>query len=105
MTGHSPGGGAADGTSQQFTGTDVVYKYGDIQLQATITGGKIAVISVSRESDRDAHSQSINSQAIPILTREALAAQGISFNVVSGATYTSDAFAQALQSALAKGGK
>ncbi len=44
----------------------------------------------------------VNSAAVPVLMREAVAAQGVNFDVVSGATFTSDAFAQSLQSALAK---
>jgi uncharacterized protein with FMN-binding domain len=47
----------------------------------------------------------INSEAVPVLVQEALAAQGVNFDVVSGATYTSDAFAQSLQSALTAAGR
>jgi len=82
----------------------VSYRYGDIQLRVTVSGGRITDISVPQESAPGQRSQSINSQAIPVLTREALAAQGLQFDVVSGATFTSDAFAQALQSALAREG-
>jgi uncharacterized protein with FMN-binding domain len=53
----------------------------------------------------DGRSQMINSYAVPILEQEAVAAQGVNINVVSGATFTSDAFAQSLQSALSKAGK
>ena len=87
-----------------LTGEDVSYRYGDIQLRVTVSGGRITDISVPQESAPGQRSQSINSQAIPVLTREALAAQGLQFDVVSGATFTSDAFAQALQSALAREG-
>jgi uncharacterized protein with FMN-binding domain len=34
-----------------------------------------------------------------------VAAQGVNINVVSGATFTSDAFAQSLQTALTQAGK
>jgi uncharacterized protein with FMN-binding domain len=85
-----------------YTGQDVSYRYGDIQLAVTVVGGRITAIDVPQESATDARSQSINSQAVPILTQEALSAQGVNIDVVSGATYTSDAFAQALQSALAQ---
>ena len=53
----------------------------------------------------DGRSQMINSYAVPILEQEAVAAQGVNINVVSGATFTSDAFAQSLQSALSQAGK
>jgi uncharacterized protein with FMN-binding domain len=91
--------------SGQYTGTDVVYRYGDIVVQITVAGGRITNISIPQESARDSRSQFINGQAIPILTSEALAAQNLNFDVVSGATFTSEAFAQSLQSALTKAGK
>jgi uncharacterized protein with FMN-binding domain len=91
--------------TQQYTGTDVTYRYGDIQVRITMAGGRITNITVPEESASDPRSESINSQAVPILTQEALAAQNLNFDVVSGATFTSDAFAQSLQSALSQAGK
>ncbi len=45
----------------------------------------------------------INQQALPMLVQEVLAAQFTgSINMISGATNTSDAFIQSLQSALAQ---
>ena len=49
-----------------------------------------------------ARSQFIMSQALPILRQEFLAAQSARIHTVSGATYTSEAFIQSLQSALMK---
>jgi uncharacterized protein with FMN-binding domain len=92
-------------SSRQYTGTDVAYRYGDIQVQITVAGGRITDVTIPQESATDGRSQSINSQAVPILTKEALAAQNLNFDVVSGATFTSDAFAQSLQSALSQAGK
>ena len=68
-------------------------------------GAKILNISVPQNGALDGRSQMINSYAVPILEQEAVAAQGVNINVVSGATFTSDAFAQSLQSALSKAGK
>ncbi|MBV8597844.1 MAG: FMN-binding protein [Actinobacteria bacterium] len=47
-------------------------------------------------------SQYIMSQALPILRQEFLQAQTSNVQMVSGATYTSQAFEQSLQSALSK---
>lgn len=94
----------ASNAGGSFTGDDVQYRYGDIQIEITTSGGKITKISIPQESATDPRSQSINSQAVPILTQEALSAQNLNFDVVSGATFTSDAFAQALQSAMGKVG-
>ena len=49
--------------------------------------------------------QMISSYAVPILAKEAIAAQSVNLNAVWGATFTSDAFAQSLQSALQKAWK
>ena len=96
---------SAPSTPQVFTGSDVPYRYGDVQIAITVSGGKVTKIAFPQESATDPRSQSINSQAIPILTQEALAAQSVRIDVVSGATYTSDAFGQAFQTALTKAGK
>ena len=47
-------------------------------------------------------SQYIMSQSLPLLRQEFLQAQSPNVQMVSGATYTSQAFVQSLQSALAK---
>ena len=47
-------------------------------------------------------SQFIMSQALPLLRQEFLVAQSAKIQNVSGATYTSQAFTQSLQSALLK---
>jgi len=47
-------------------------------------------------------SQFISTQAEPLLREEALQAQSAQIDVLSGATYTSDAYAQSLQTALAR---
>jgi uncharacterized protein with FMN-binding domain len=88
-----------------YTGMEVQYQYGEIEISITIKDGKIAGLTLPVNTAEDPQSASINSQAVPILTKEALAAQGIHFDSVSGATYTSNAFAQAFQSALDKAGK
>ncbi len=88
-----------------YTGQDVQYFYGDIQVAATMQGAKILNVSVPQNGALDGRSQMINSYAVPILEQEAVAAQGVNINVVSGATFTSNAFAQSLQSALSQAGK
>ena len=48
----------------------------------------------------DRRSQRINATAEPILREEAIASDSADVSVVSGATYTSEAYAASLQSAL-----
>jgi uncharacterized protein with FMN-binding domain len=88
-----------------FTGADVEYVYGNIDVRITVADDRITAISTPVQTANDPRSAQINSQAIPILTKEALAAQGMHFDVVSGATFTSDAFAKSLESALGQAGQ
>lgn len=104
-TASPPAGAATAAAPASYTGEDVQYNYGDIAVQIALAGERITAITIPQESATDNRSESINSQAIPILTQEALAAQNLKFDVVSGATFTSEAFAQSLQSALAKAGR
>jgi uncharacterized protein with FMN-binding domain len=82
------------------TGQDVPYQYGDIQLKVTERGSTITGIEIVADSATDARSAQINSQALPMLQQEAMSAQSANIDGVSGATFTSNAYAQALQSAL-----
>ncbi len=93
---------ASSSSDRTYTGQDVSYRYGDIEVAVTVDGSRIVTVSVPQDDAFSPYSQTVNSAAVPILVREAVAAQGINFDVVSGATYTSDAFAQSLQSALDK---
>ncbi|MEA2566066.1 MAG: hypothetical protein QOD49_1243, partial [Actinomycetota bacterium] len=51
-----------------------------------------------------ARSASISQYVAPVLRSEALAAQSAQIDTISGATYTSDAYAQSLQAALTQAG-
>lgn len=93
-----PTTGPATGT---YDGQLVTYLYGNIEVGATLDGHRIVNVTVPQNWAVDGRSAMINSEAVPELVQEALAAQGVNFDVVSGATYTSDAFAESLQSALA----
>jgi uncharacterized protein with FMN-binding domain len=88
-----------------FTGAEVEYQYGNIDVRITIADDRITAISTPEQTANDPRSAQINEQAIPILTKEAIAAQGLHFDVVSGATFTSDAFAKSLESALSQAGR
>jgi len=99
------GAPTTSGARRTAVGQLVQYFYGDIQVSVTLDNGKITSVTAPQNGAADARSQMINSYAIPILEKEAVAAQGLNFNAVSGATFTSNAFAQSLQSALQKVGK
>ena len=89
--------GYADGT---FTGQDVSMRYGDVQVQVTISGGAVTDVTALQLPNGDGHSSRISSIVEPMLRSEALQAQTASIDLISGATYTSGAYRQSLQSAL-----
>jgi len=93
---------ASSSSDHTYTGQDVFYRYGDIEVAVTLSGTRIVSVSVPQNDASSPYSQTVNSAAVPVLVKEAVAAQGVNFDVVSGATFTSDAFAQSLQSALDK---
>jgi uncharacterized protein with FMN-binding domain len=67
-----------------------------------MTGSKITDVSVVRADVYDSHSQEIDQYALPELRSQALSAQSASIDGVSGASYTSAAYEQSLQSAIDK---
>jgi len=106
--GTTPSTGAPPPTTnagnQTVEGDTISTKYGDVQVRVIVSGGRLVdVQAVQLPSDR-ARSQGISSDAGPLLRNEALRAQSARINTVSGATYTSDGYAQSLQSALDRAG-
>jgi len=90
--------------NQSVAGDAIATRYGDVQVRVTVSGGRLVdVQAVQLPSDR-ARSQAISSDAGPLLRNEALRAQSARINTVSGATSTSDGYAQSLQSALDRAG-
>jgi uncharacterized protein with FMN-binding domain len=96
-SGGTTSGAYADGT---FTGSLISTRYGDVQVQVTTAGGAISDVTALALPDRDGHSVRISQAAEPLLREEALTAQSAQIDLLSGATYTSDAYVQSLQSAL-----
>jgi uncharacterized protein with FMN-binding domain len=83
-------------------GQDIVTKFGDVQVSLTFKRGRITDVQwVKIPLDRP-RSQEISHAAAPILRSEVLSAQSGHISLVSGATYTSDAWANSVQSALPK---
>jgi len=85
-----------------YTGSAADAFYGNIQVKAIISGGKITAVSFLQSPNDRRESIEINQQALPLLEQEALKVQGARVNGVSGATDTSQAFVQSLQSALSQ---
>ena len=75
-------------------------RYGPIQVEVTFTGTKITAVKTLQSPSQDGRSAQINDYATPILAQEVLASQSAQIDTVSGATYTSDGYAQSVQSAI-----
>jgi uncharacterized protein with FMN-binding domain len=86
--------------TRTITGQTVQTQYGPVEVQIVETGGKLTDIKALQLPSRDSRSVEIAANAVPILRNEALQANSARIDVVSGATYTSDGYAQSLQSAL-----
>jgi len=83
-----------------FTGSTVETQFGPVQVQIAVSGGKlIDVQALQLPSDRS-RSARISQFSAPILRSEAIQAQSARVDIVSGATYTSRAYALSLDSAL-----
>lgn len=85
-----------------YTGSTENAYYGDVQVKATISGGKITDVTFLQYPHTHSTSVYINDQAMPYLQQEAIKAQSANVNIISGATYTSQAFIQSLQNALSQ---
>ena len=87
-----------------LTGTLEQNRYGPVQVRVTVRGTSLVDITALQMPSDRAHSQLLSAEAGPILRSEALQAQSAHINVVSGATFTSDSYAQSLQSTLDQAG-
>ncbi len=94
-----PKGQYVDGT---YTGGSADAYYGSVQVQVTVSGGKIADVQFLQYPNDRGTSRAINSQAMPLLRSEAITAQNAQVNGVSGASDTSAAFRESLASALSQ---
>ena len=98
------GSPAAAGSSGAVTAQGPVenYGYGELSARVRISGGRITAIAVPVLRTAEQYSQQLAVQVLPTLRSEVLSAQSARINAVSGATYTSQAYATSVQAALDK---
>jgi uncharacterized protein with FMN-binding domain len=90
--------GTGSGKADKTVSSDPIqYQFGTVQLSVTRKSGKISAIDIGSST-----ASAGRDQAFPYLVQYAIKAQGVSFGDLSGATYTSEAFKQALTSAISK---
>lgn len=74
--------------------------YGDVQVRAVLRGSQLLDVEpLVLPSDR-ARSRRISEEAAPLLRTEALRAQSANIDLLTGASYTSEGYAESLQGAL-----
>jgi uncharacterized protein with FMN-binding domain len=93
---------AGGNTIRTATGATEQYGYGELAVRVTVRSGKIINVAVPLIQTAESYSQQLAAQAFPMLRNEVLSAQSAHINGVSGATYTSQAYATSLQAALDK---
>lgn len=85
-----------------FAGPVVDVSYGNVQVQITVTNGKItdaqALIAPTGKNDK------YTKMSLPTLRQQTLAAQSTSIQGVSGASYTTYGWRKSLQGAMVKAG-
>lgn len=84
----------------QYTGLVADAFYGNVQVLVTINAGRINNIHFLQYPNDHGNSIRISNYATPILAQEAIVSQSADVDIVSGATATSHAFIESLQSAL-----
>jgi uncharacterized protein with FMN-binding domain len=89
--------------AQTITGTLVQTRYGDVEVQISVASGTVTDVEAVA-LPTGGRSGQISRYVAPILSEEALQAQSSAIDLISGATYTSTAYARSLQSALDQAG-
>ena len=104
-------GGATGGTAvagptataagrRTVDGPAVGTRFGSVQVALTLDGTTIVDVAALQLPSGDRRTNQISSYVEPILRTEALQAQSANIDGISGATYTSNAYARSLQAAL-----
>ena len=94
----------SSGVSGTFKGDTSQTRWGPVQVQVTLTDGKITDVTTLQYPNGDRKSLNISNRVIPWLQEETLQIQSANISGISGATYTSGGFQASLASALQKAG-
>jgi uncharacterized protein with FMN-binding domain len=95
--------GTSSGT-KTVTGSVASTQWGPVQVELTVSGGKITKVSVLQYPSGNPKDEEINDYALPILVQETTDQQSAGIDMVSGATVTSTGYIQSLQSAIDQAG-
>jgi uncharacterized protein with FMN-binding domain len=90
---------SAQPSTQKINGAAESFPFGTIQVQVVLTAGKIVNV-VTIQAPQEGYSAQVAQSSLPTLRNEVIAAQSAKIDVVSGASYDSQANAASVQSAL-----
>jgi uncharacterized protein with FMN-binding domain len=96
--------GSSSSKATSVTGDTAQTQWGPVQVEITVSGGRITAVDVPVYPSDNPRDQEINSYARPQRIQETLDQQSANIDMVSGATVTSDGYLQSLQSALDQAG-
>ncbi len=99
----SSSGTSSSGTTT-VTGDAADTRWGPVQVQVTVSGGRITDVEVVEYPTENGKDRQINARALPVLMQETLDAQSADVDMVSGATVTSEGYLGSLQAALDEAG-
>lgn len=99
-SGSSPSGSSTSSASTTVTGDVVNTRWGPVQVEITVSGGRIVSARTVQQPNGNRRDDEINGYALPVLSQEAVQAQSANIDSVSGATVTSEGYIGSLQSAL-----
>jgi uncharacterized protein with FMN-binding domain len=83
-----------------YTGASEDTPYGTVQIAVVVSGGKISNVNFLQLPFEEGHSREVSNFASSLLKQETIQKQSPNIDFVSGATTTSEAYQQSLQSAL-----
>ena len=99
-TSGSSSSSGSSGSGRTYTGDTVQTQWGPVQVQITVSGGRVTEVTTLQHPSGNPRDEEINAYALPVLRESALSAQSADIDLVSGATVTSQGYVGSLQSAL-----
>jgi uncharacterized protein with FMN-binding domain len=85
-------------------GSVIDTRYGPVQVRVTLQGTRIVNVLALQLPFDHPRSNQISQQAAPLLRSEVLQAQSARIQLLSGASYTSEGYAESVQAALDRAG-
>jgi uncharacterized protein with FMN-binding domain len=103
-TGSSGSSGSSSSSSSSastaVSGDVVDTQWGPVQVEITVSGGRIVSARAVQQPSGNPRDAEINGYALPVLGQEVVQAQSAAIDSVSGATVTSQGYIASLQSAI-----